>query len=61
MELGILYLVPLTEKFKKIAPNNNMGQIIKVLMITSSGSEGITLKNTRYVHIYRTILASCKN
>ena len=41
----------LTEKLKKIAPNNNMGQIIKVLMITSSGSEGITLKNTRYVHI----------
>ena len=28
-----------------------MGDIIKVLMITSSGSEGITLKNTRFVHI----------
>ena len=28
-----------------------MGEIIKVLMITSSGSEGITLKNTRFVHI----------
>ena len=35
----------------KIAHNNNMGEIIKVLMITSSGSEGINLKNTRYVHI----------
>ena len=31
--------------------NNNLGQIIKVLMITSSGSEGITLKNTRFVHL----------
>ena len=28
-----------------------MGEIIKVLMITSSGSEGINLRNTRYVHI----------
>jgi hypothetical protein len=28
-----------------------MGQIIKVLMITSSGAEGISLKNVRYVHI----------
>ena len=26
-------------------------QQIKVLMITASGSEGINLKNTRYVHI----------
>jgi flagellar biosynthesis GTPase FlhF len=31
--------------------NNNLGEIIKVLMITSAGSEGINLKNTRYVHI----------
>jgi hypothetical protein len=31
--------------------NNHMGEVIKVLMITSSGSEGINLKNTRYVHI----------
>ena len=36
---------------KKIANNNKMGEIIKVLMITSSGSEGINLRNTRYVHI----------
>ena len=35
----------------KMANNNNMGEIIKVLMITSSGSEGINLRNTRYVHI----------
>jgi len=31
--------------------NNNMGEIIRVLMITSAGSEGINLRNTRYVHI----------
>ena len=31
--------------------NNNMGEVIKVFMITSSGSEGINLKNTRFVHI----------
>ena len=30
---------------------NMYGDIIKVLMITSSGAEGINLKNTRYVHI----------
>jgi hypothetical protein len=35
----------------KMANNNKMGEIIKVFMITSSGSEGINLKNTRYVHI----------
>ena len=28
-----------------------MGQAIKLLMITSSGAEGINLKNTRFVHI----------
>ena len=31
--------------------DNNLGEIIKVFMITSSGAEGITLKNTRFVHI----------
>jgi hypothetical protein len=41
----------LASELKKIAHNNNMGEIIKVLMITSSGSEGINLRNTRYVHI----------
>jgi hypothetical protein len=34
-----------------ISTNNFYGEIIKVLMITSSGAEGISLKNTRYVHI----------
>ena len=31
--------------------NNFMGETIKILMITSSGAEGINLKNTRFVHI----------
>lgn len=31
--------------------NNFYGEIIKVLMITSSGAEGINLRNTRFVHI----------
>ena len=38
-------------KLRKISSNNIMGDIIKVFMITSSGSEGINLRNTRYVHI----------
>jgi hypothetical protein len=41
----------IVRKLKTIAPNNNLGEIIKVLMITSSGAEGISLKNVRYVHI----------
>ena len=33
------------------AVNNNMGEVIKLLMITASGAEGISLMNVRYVHI----------
>lgn len=33
------------------ALTNNLGEIIKLLMITSSGAEGIDLKNVRFVHI----------
>ena len=46
-------LVPdtISNELQKISKNNNMGEIIKVFMITSSGSEGINLRNTRYVHI----------
>ena len=46
-------LVPasLVKDLLKISPNNFMGRVIKVLMITASGAEGITLKNVRYVHI----------
>jgi hypothetical protein len=31
--------------------NNFLGEVIKIFMITSSGAEGINLKNTRFVHI----------
>lgn len=31
--------------------NNFYGEVIQVLMITSSGAEGINLRNTRFVHI----------
>ena len=41
----------LATELRQISNNNNLGEIIKVLMITSSGSEGITLRNTRYVHL----------
>ena len=39
------------KEIQKISPNNFFGEIIKILMITSSGAEGISLKNVRYVHI----------
>jgi hypothetical protein len=41
----------LIEKLEAINKNNFFGEIIKLFMITSSGAEGIDLKNTRYVHI----------
>lgn len=41
----------ITEKLKEINENNHMGEIIKLIMITSSGAEGINLRNTRFVHI----------
>jgi hypothetical protein len=39
------------EQLQTKSPNNNMGEIIKLLMITSAGAEGINLRKTRYVHI----------
>ena len=41
----------LVNGLQEISSNNNLGEVIKVFMITSSGSEGINLRNTRYVHI----------
>ena len=38
-------------QLRRKSSNNNLGEIVKVLMITSAGSEGINLRNTRYVHI----------
>ena len=45
--------VPLTirEPLQRISQNNNYGEIIKVFMISSSGAEGISLRNVNYVHI----------
>ena len=34
--------LPITKTLSQIANHNHMGEIIKVLMITASGSEGIT-------------------
>jgi hypothetical protein len=46
-------LIPanLSEKLTKIHENNFYGEIIKTIMITSSGAEGINLENTRFVHV----------
>jgi hypothetical protein len=41
----------ITAKLYPISNNNYYGEIIKVFMITSSGAEGINLRNTKYVHI----------
>ncbi len=38
-------------KLKTMAVNNMYGEVIKALMISASGAEGISLKNVRYVHI----------
>ena len=39
------------EQLQSKSEDNMMGQIIKLLMITSAGAEGINLRNTRYVHV----------
>jgi hypothetical protein len=39
------------EIFQLFGNSNLMGEIVKVIMITSSGSEGISLKATRFVHL----------
>jgi len=46
-------LVPsgIVTELRKISENNMYGEIIKAIMITASGAEGINLRNTRYVHI----------
>ena len=41
----------LASELKNISDNNHFGEIVKIMMITKSGSEGIDLKNTRFVHI----------
>ena len=46
-------IVPSTlrDQLAAINKNNFYGEVVKVFMITSSGAEGIDLKNVRYVHI----------
>lgn len=41
----------LAEQLSIMSSNNLYGEIIKVLMITASGAEGISLRNVRFVHI----------
>ena len=41
----------LVDELTKVSSNNHYGEIIKIIMITSSGAEGISLKNVRFVHI----------
>ena len=41
----------LAKQLLQLSENNLYGEVIKVFMITASGAEGISLKNTRYVHI----------
>ncbi|MDC1151314.1 DEAD/DEAH box helicase family protein [Pelagibacteraceae bacterium] len=50
---GAWDLVPvnIANKLREQNENNMYGDVIKIFMITSSGAEGINLKNTRYVHI----------
>ena len=41
----------LKSELEAISSNNIFGEIIKLIMITASGAEGISLKNVRYVHL----------
>ena len=41
----------LAAQLSAISSNNLYGEIVRVLMITASGAEGISLRNVRYVHV----------
>ena len=41
----------ISKVLRESSDNNMYGEAIKLLMITSSGAEGINLRNTRFVHI----------
>ena len=41
----------ITDQLLLRSTNNMYGEVIKILMITASGAEGINLRNVRYVHI----------
>ena len=44
----------LVEQIKAIHPNNYYGEVIKMLMTTRTGAEGLDLKEVRYIHITET-------
>jgi hypothetical protein len=46
-------LVPasIANQLRETSENNYYGEVIRIIMITASGAEGINLANTRYVHI----------
>jgi len=50
---GMWDFVPLSiaTKLRERSQSNMYGEAIKIIMITSSGAEGINLRNTRFVHI----------
>jgi len=41
----------LVKQLKAIHSNNNYGEVIKMMMTTKTGSEGLDLKEMRYIHI----------
>jgi hypothetical protein len=41
----------LANQLREKNENNMFGEVIRIIMITSSGAEGINLRNTRFVHI----------
>jgi hypothetical protein len=41
----------LVTQIREMSPNNFYGEIIKVIMITAAGAEGISLRNVRFVHL----------
>ena len=41
----------LSKELRNMSDTNMLGEIIKTLMITASGAEGISLKNVRFVHV----------
>ena len=50
---GLWDFVPsaISARLREQYENNNLGEAIKIFMITSSGAEGINLRNTRFVHV----------
>jgi hypothetical protein len=50
-QLNAIYKANVPGAPAELGGNNYYGEIIKIIMITSSGAEGINLENTRFVHI----------